>query len=254
MSGGHLHALHVHGHSPVHRMAPEAKVASLLVFVLGVVATPREAMWAFGIHGFLLLAVVTFAELPIGFVLRRMTIEAPFVAFALFLPFLGGGAETEVLGVGLSIDGLWGAWNILAKATLGVGASVTLIATTEIPELLHGLDRLRVPRLFTAIAGFMVRYIDVVAGELQRTRTAMTARGHDPRWLWQVGPLATAAGALFVRSYERGERVHQAMVARGYDGRMPAIDGRRATPIEWASAMAMPLTAWMTVLLVLVTP
>jgi len=254
MSGGHLHALHVHGHSPVHRMAPEAKVAALLVFVLGVVATPREAMWAFGIHGFLLLAVVTFAELPIGFVLRRMTIEAPFVTFALFLPFLGGGAETEVLGVGLSIDGLWGAWNILAKATLGVGASVTLIATTEIPELLHGLDRLRVPRLFTAIAGFMVRYIDVVAGELQRTRTAMTARGHDPRWLWQVGPLATAAGALFVRSYERGERVHQAMVARGFDGRMPPIDERRATPIEWAAAMAMPLTAWMTVLLVLVTP
>lgn len=238
----------------MHRMAPEAKVAALLVFVLGVVATPREAIWAFGIHAFLLLAVVTFAELPIGFVLRRMTIEIPFVAFALLLPFLGGGPETQVLGIGMSVEGLWGAWNILAKATLGVGASVTLVATTEIPDLLHGFDRLRVPKLFTAIAGFMVRYIDVIAGELQRTRTAMTARGHDPRWLWQVGPLATAAGALFVRSYERGERVHQAMVARGYDGRMPVMDERRATALEWASAMAMPFTAWMTVLLVLVTP
>jgi len=254
VSGGHLHALHVHGHSPVHRMAPEAKVAALLVFVLGVVATPREAIWAFGIHAFLLLAVVTFAELPIGFVLRRMTIEIPFVAFTILLPFLGAGPETQVLGIGMSAEGLWGAWNILAKATLGVGASVTLVATTEIPDLLHGFDRLRVPKLFTAIAGFMVRYIDVIAGELQRTRTAMTARGHDPRWLWQVGPLATAAGALFVRSYERGERVHQAMVARGYDGRMPVMDERRATALEWASAMAMPFTAWMTVLLVLVTP
>lgn len=254
MSGGHLHALHVHGHSPVHRLAAEAKVAALFAFVLGVVATPREAMWAFGIHAFLLLAVVTFAELPIRFVLRRMTIELPFIAFALFLPFLGGGPETQVLGVGLSTEGLRGAWNIFAKATLGVGASVTLVATTEIPELLHGLDRLRVPRLFTAIAGFMVRYIDVIAGEVQRTRTAMTARGHDPRWLWQVAPLATAAGALFVRSYERGERVHQAMVARGYDGRMPRIDERRATPLEWGSALAIPFTVWMTVLLVLVTP
>jgi cobalt/nickel transport system permease protein len=111
-----------------------------------------------------------------------------------------------------------------------------------------------VPKLFTAIAGFMVRYIDVIAGELQRTRIAMTARGHDPRWLWQVGPLATAAGALFVRSYERGERVHQAMVARGYDGRMPILDERRATGLEWLSAMAIPFTAWMAVLLVLVTP
>ncbi|MEX1271314.1 MAG: CbiQ family ECF transporter T component, partial [Acidimicrobiia bacterium] len=68
------------------------------------------------------------------------------------------------------------------------------------------------------------------------------------------GPLATAAGALFVRSYERGERVHQAMVARGYDGRMPTLDERKATAVEWLSAMAIPLTAWMTVLLVLVTP
>lgn len=254
MSGGHLHALHVHGHSPVHRMAAEAKVAAMLVFVVAVVATPREAVWAFGLHAFLLLAVVVFAELPLGFVLRRMTIEVPFVAFAVFLPFLGGGPQTEVLGVALSLEGLWGAWNILAKATLGVAASVTLIATTEIPDLLHGLDRLRVPRLFTAIAGFMVRYIDVIAGELQRTRTAMTARGHDSRWLWQATPLATAAGALFVRSYERGERVHQAMVARGYDGRMPMLDERRATLAEWLSAMAIPLTAWLTVLLVLVTP
>jgi cobalt/nickel transport system permease protein len=235
----------------VHRLAPEAKVAALLVFVLGVVVTPREAMWAFGIHAFLLLAVVVFAELPIGFVLRRMTIEIPFVAFAVFLPFLGGGPQTQVLGVAMSVEGLWGAWNILAKATLGVGASVTLIATTEIPDLLHGFTRLRVPKLFVAIAGFMVRYIDVVAGELQRMRTAMAARGHDPRWLWQAAPLATAAGALFVRSYERGERVHQAMVARGYDGRMPEIDTRQATPLEWISAMAIPLTAWMTVLLVL---
>jgi cobalt/nickel transport system permease protein len=253
MSGGHLHALHVHGHSAVHRMAPEAKVAGLLVFVLGVVATPRDAVWAFGVHAFLLLAVVVFAELPVGFVLRRMTIEIPFVAFAVFLPFLGGGPETQVLGMSLSVEGLWGAWNILAKATLGVGASVTLVATTEIPEILHGLDRLRVPRLFTAIAGFMVRYIDVVAGELQRTRTAMTARGHDPRWLWQAAPLATAAGALFVRSYERGERVHQAMVARGYDGRMPVIEQRTATALEWMAAMALPFTAWMTVLMVLVS-
>lgn len=254
MSGGHLHALHVHGHSPVHRVAPEVKVAGLLLFVLAVVATPREAMWAFGIHAFLLLAVVTYAELPVGFVLRRMTIEIPFVAFALFLPFLGGGPQTEVLGLAVSVDGLWGAWNILAKATLGVGASVTLVATTEIPDILHGLDRLRAPRLFTAIAGFMVRYVDVIAAELRRTRTAMAARGHDPRWIWQSAPLATAAGALFVRAYERGERVHQAMVARGYEGRMPVIDQRRATGLEWIAAMGIPATAWMTVLLVLVTP
>lgn len=254
MSGTHLHALHVHGHSPVHRLPAEVKLAVLLAFVVAVVATPREAIGAFGIHAFLLLAVVVQAEIPLGFVLRRMVVEVPFVAFAVFLPFLGGGPRTEVVGLMVSVEGLWGAWNILAKGTLGVAASVVLIATTEIPDLLTGMTRLRVPRLLTAIAGFMVRYLDVIAGELKRMRTAMTARGHDPRWLWQVAPIASAAGALFVRSYERGERVHQAMLARGYTGRMPVVDAPSATALQWATAAALPVTAWLTVLLTVVSP
>ncbi|GIU92799.1 MAG: cobalt ECF transporter T component CbiQ [Acidimicrobiia bacterium] len=252
MSGTHLHVLHVHGHSPVHRLAPEVKVVAMLAFVVGVVATPREALWAFAIHAFFLVAVISFAELPFGFVFRRMMIEVPFVAFAVALPFLGGGPRIEVAGVLVSLEGLWGAWNILAKGTLGVGASVVLVATTEIPEILRGLDRLRVPRLLTSVAGFMIRYIEVLASELRRTRTAMASRGHDARWLWQVGPLAASAGALFVRSYERGERVYQAMLSRGYDGTMPQLDERRARGTEWAAALGLPLTTWMVALLAIV--
>jgi cobalt/nickel transport system permease protein len=54
-----------------------------------------------------------------------------------------------------------------------------------------------------------------------------------------VRPIAASAGVLFVRSYERGERVHQAMLARGYAGEMPSLDDRRATRREWLLA-AMP--------------
>lgn len=254
MSGAHLHALHVHGHSPVHRLAPEAKVAAMLAYVVGVVLTPREALWAFGLHAFFLLAVITYAELPFGFVARRMLIEVPFVLFALALPFLGGGPQVEVGGMLLSLEGLWGAWNILAKATLGVGASVVLVATTEIPEILRGMDRLRAPRLLTAIAGFMVRYVEVLLSELRRTRTAMAARGHRARWWWQASPLAASAGALFVRSYERGERVYQAMASRGYDGSMPVLDERRARAVEWAGALALPATTWLVALLAVLGP
>jgi len=235
-------------------MAPQAKLVALIGFVVAVVATPREAVGAFGIHAFLLFAVIVYTELPFGFVARRMLIEAPFVAFAVFLPLLGGGPKVDILGLGMSVEGLWGAWNILVKGTLGVAASVTVVATTEVPDLLAGMDRLRVPRLFTAITGFMIRYIDVIGSELRRMRTAMTARGHDPRWLWQVGPIATASGALFVRSYERGERVHQAMVARGYTGRMPELERQPVPALEWAVAAALPITAWLTVLLTLVIP
>ncbi len=201
-------------------------------------------MWAFAIHGLLLLGVLSLSEIPLAFFFRRLGLEIPFVLFAVFLPFVGSGPFIRVGELVLSQEGLWGAWNIVAKATLGVGASVILVATTEVPHLLRGLDRLHVPRPITAIAGFMVRYLDVTAGEWGRMRTAMAARGYAPRWIGQVRSLGNAGGALFVRSYERGERVFSAMLARGFDGRMPDTDGTRARSGEWLTALSVPLAAW----------
>jgi cobalt/nickel transport system permease protein len=124
-----------------------------------------------------------------------------------------------------------------------VAASIVLAATTPVADLLRGLDRLRVPRVITAIAGFMVRYLGIVAGEAQRMHVARQSRGYDPRWLWQARGMAASAGTLFVRSYERGERVYLAMLARGYDGTMPALAGARAAASDWWAA-ALPLAAW----------
>lgn len=245
MSGLHTHALMVHGHSPVHELGAKVKLVAMLGFVLAVVATPREQMWAFGIHALLMLGVVSMAELPFGHVLKRMTVEVPFVLFALFLPLLGTPPDVDVLGVSLSQEGLWGAWNIFVKASLGVAASVVLVSTTEVPAILRGLGELKVPATMVAIAGFMVRYLDVIGSELQRTRTAMAARGFQPRWIGQTMALAASGGALFIRSYERGERVHQAMLARGFTGVMPKTGGSQPTAADWAAGVSIPLAAWM---------
>jgi len=252
MSGFHTHALYRHEHSVLHELPAQVKVTALFLFVAAVVATPREAFLAFGFEAALLVAALVVARIPIGFVARRLVIEIPFLVFAVLMPFLSGGSRTSVLGVSLSIAGLWGAWTILAKGTLGLGASVLMAATTEIPDILEGLERLRVPRLMTAIAGFMVRYLDVIAGELRRMRVAMSARGYDPRWVGQVGPMAASAGALFVRSYERGERVHRAMLARGYTGTMPASNAVPATSRDWLVGLTVPILAWVGAVVALV--
>lgn len=245
MGAGHAHALYVHGHSRVHRLPPEVKVAAAVAFVVAVAITPRHAFWAFAVDAAGLAGVITASGIGPRFVLRRLAVVVPFVAFALLIPFVASGERVDVLGVALSREGLWGAWNVLAKATLGASASILLAGTTEIPQLLTGVGRLRVPATLTAIAGFMVRYLDVIAGELSRMRTAMAARGYAPRWLWQARPVATAAGALFVRSYERGERVHAAMLARGYTGVMPDLGGRRASARQWMLAATLPTVAWL---------
>ena len=241
--------LYRHGTTPIHQLPPQVKVVALLVFVLAVVVIPPDAFWAYFLAGCLLVGVMIVSELPAGFVARRLLVEVPILIFALMLPFFGQGETTVVLGLTLSVEGLWGAWTILAKATLGLGASIIVSATTTIPDLLRGLDRIRVPRVITAIAGFMVRYLDIVAGEFSRRRVAMTARGYEPRWLWQNGPLAQSAGSLFIRSFERGERVHQAMVARGFTGRMPVFGDRPATTREWWIGLSVPLAAVLLALL-----
>jgi len=251
VGAGHAHPLYVPGASPLHRAPPQCKIAASLLFVFAVVATPREAVWAYGVYALLLLGLARVGRLPLPLLARRLVIEVPFVLFAVLLPVVGQGERVEVLGLPLAREGLWAAWNILVKGTLGVTASLIVAATTPVPELLRGLERLRLPRAFTTIAGFMVRYADVIADELRRMRIARLSRGYDPRWIWQARAVAATAGALFIRSYERGERVYLAMVSRGYAGSMPVLEDLAATRRQWLAALAVPaaaavvaLTAW----------
>ncbi|MFG2329431.1 cobalt ECF transporter T component CbiQ [Streptomyces sp. NPDC048604] len=249
MGAGHAHKLYRHAHSPVHALPPHTKLVAVLGFVVVVVSTPREAMWAFAGYAVLLAAVAAAARVPAGFLLRRLVIEVPFVAFAFLMPFVVPGEQTTVLGVSLSAPGLWGAWNVLAKGTLGVAASVLLAATTELRELLLGLQRLKLPPLLVQIASFMIRYGDVITDEMRRMSVARRSRGFEARGVRHWGVLGKSAGALFIRSYERGERVHLAMVSRGYTGTMPVIDEVTATRAQWARAAALPAAALLVCLL-----
>ena len=220
MGAGHGHRLHYHGHSAVHRVPAHLKILTLMSFMLIVVATPREWYPVFGGYLVLLLGVIAVSRVPFGYLAKRMVIEVPFLVFAALVPFVATGPQVEVLGVSVSEPGLLAAWGLAAKGTLGVLASLTLAATTEPSDVLAGLKRLRMPALIVQIMGFMVRYLDVVTADLGRMLVAMRSRGVDPRSPRHWPALARTLGALFVRSYERGERVHLAMLSRGYDGTM----------------------------------
>ena len=170
-------------------------------------------------------------------------VETPFVIFAVLMPFLARGERIDVLGLAVSVDGLWSAWNVLAKATLGVVCSILLAATTELRELLLGLERLRMPALIVQIMGFMIRYADVIGDEMRRMRIARESRGFVARDVRQLPAVARSAGALFIRTYERGERVHLAMLSRGYTGQMPKMGAPVAARSEWLTALALPAAA-----------
>ncbi|MGY1857359.1 cobalt ECF transporter T component CbiQ [Modestobacter sp. SYSU DS0290] len=250
MGAGHAHgglgATYVPGDSPVHRLEPHTKLVAVLTFALVVVLTPVHAGWAplaYAAFLALLLVVAAVAGVRPGRLLRGLVVEVPFVLFAVLLPFVARGPRTDVLGLSLSENGLAAGGSILAKATLSVLAATLLAATTDPRAMLRGLERLRMPSALVQILGFMIRYADVVGGELRRMRVARESRGFRGRHLGALKVLGPAAGSLFIRSYERGERVHLAMLSRGYTGRIPtgpvAVVGARA----WALALTLPLAA-----------
>jgi cobalt/nickel transport system permease protein len=232
--------------TPVHRLAPQCKVAASVLFVLAVACTPagvyRPYLWDL----LLLATVAALARLPPLIMIRRMLVEVPFLLFVATLPVLGGSPRLTMLGIALSVPGLHAAATIALKATFGLLATSMLAATTPLPDIVTGLERLRVPRVFTAVAAFMVRYLEVLAAELARMRTAALCRGARPRWLWQVREMTAGLGALIARSFQRGERVYLAMASRGYIGTLPAaLTSAAASRRAWAGALAVPALAVM---------
>lgn len=244
MGAGHTHPLYVHEHSSVHHLPAHVKVVATFGFTVVVATAPREHVVTFAVAAVVLLGAMRVARVRLRFLLPRLAVVTPFLVGALLLPFVASGPRVDVLGASLAVEGLWGGFGIAARAVLGAAASLLLVATTEVPDLLRGLERLRAPRLLTQIAAFMVRYLEVIVGEVSRQRRAMTARGYDPRWLWQLRPLTAGLGVLFVRSYERGERVHAAMRARGFTGTMPVlVEERPAGARTWLLALTLPALA-----------
>jgi len=241
VSGSHrgdLRGLHVAVDSPVHRLDPAAKLVGTVAFAVVVAGTPRHAAAVTVVEAALLAVVVVVSRIGARRVLARLAVVTPFIMFALAIPFVAHGPRTEVGGVPVSTDGLWAAWNVVARTTLGATAAIVMSATTPLPSMLEGMARLHVPRVVVAIVSSMVRYVELLAAQLARMRTAMVSRGHDPRWLWQVGPVAASVGMLFVRSYERGERVHDAMVARGFTGTLVVSDRPAVATADWVAALA----------------
>jgi cobalt/nickel transport system permease protein len=210
--------------SPIHRLDPRAKILGLAGITVVGVSTPLAAWPAFVACGLALAAIAALARVGPGVVWSRVRVILPLVLFvAVFVPFVRGGPTVEVGPLALSEQGLQTFALVTAKATIGALSAVLLGATTPFPDILHGLERLRVPRLLTVIAGFMYRYVFVIADEARRMRAALAARAYRPRHLGQIAALGRMITALFLRSYERGERVYLAMLARGYAGTMPRL-------------------------------
>ncbi len=235
--------LYLHRHSVVHQIPPHIKILAGLLFIVVAVSTDITNWPAFVAYFAIIITITQIAKLPIITVFKRSLIEVPFVLFALLMPFFGTGEVVEVGSLNLYVDGLLAGASIVVKGTLGILVAINLSATTTGREILNGLEILKMPTPMVQIASFMLRYVNVVNDEMLRMAVARASRGFEATGVRQWPVLATAAGALFIRSYERGERVHLAMIARGYQGDLPKTEKINNSARYWAIGLAVPFIA-----------
>jgi cobalt/nickel transport system permease protein len=216
---------------------------AVLAFIIVSAATPITRWWAFIAYFVAIFLVSLVAKIPTPTLLKRSLIEIPFILFAILMPFFGTGERFEVGPLNLYRESLLAAAGIVVKGTLGVLSAVVLSTSTTARELLRGLEKLHLPKLMVQIAAFMLRYVNVISDEMERMKVARESRGFIATGLkdWKV--IAIAASALFIRSYERGERVHLAMLSRGYTGVLPHDMSEGASLRIWLQGLALPLFA-----------
>jgi cobalt/nickel transport system permease protein len=165
-------------------------------------------------------------DVPARSVLRKLLIAAPFaVMVGLFNPLIDTAPEATIGTVTIAAGWLSFA-SIIVRFGLTVSAAIAMVAGTGLHGLCSALGRIGVPPVFTAQLLFMMRYVFVLGGEASRMVTARELRSAGRRArLSEYGPLV---GHMLLRAFERAQRIHLAMLARGFDGHV-----RGLKPLRW---------------------
>lgn len=213
----------------IHKLDPRTKFLSSLAFILAVMLTPANNWRAFVFYLLLIFGLFLISKLPLFYVLKRSLVVVPFVLMiAIFIPFF---REGEIAGsynlwgwqVSVTQSGLFILVNVVVKAWLCIFSLILLSATTKLADLLKGLQQLGIPRVIVLVISFMYRYIFVLVDEVMRMRQARDSRNFGGSLRHQVKTVGNMIGTLFIRSYERGERVYAAMLSRGFDGKIQSL-------------------------------
>jgi cobalt/nickel transport system permease protein len=215
--------------SVLHTLDPRVKLILTVAFILAVALAPTAAWPLYILLLALAVAAAVAAELGVTYALKRALLALPFALAALPSLFTLPGARLFSFQIGqwaltATEPGLQRVLSVVLKSWISMQAAVLLTATTEFPDLLVAMRAIGVPRLLVAIFGLMWRYLFVLVDEAIRLIRARDARSGSPMgrgggtvW-WRARVTGGMAGNLFLRGYERSERIYAAMAARGYDG------------------------------------
>lgn len=209
------------GDSAIHRLDARAKVLVTLVFIMTVVSFSRHELTALFPFFVFPASMIAIGNLPPLYIAKKIALLCPFVLLVgVFNPVF----DREVL-VQLGPVGVSGGWisfaSIMVRAVLTVGAAFILVGVTGFTAVCQALERLGMPQVFAVQLLFLYRYIFVLTEEGSRAARARELRSCGKKGLG-IGSFTSLVGHLLLRTWQRAERIHMAMLARGFTGEFHA--------------------------------
>jgi cobalt/nickel transport system permease protein len=228
----------------IHRLDPRVKVSVTLAFILSNALLPDGAWAAFGLSWAFLLFANVLSDLGVFYTFKRSFVALPFALIAITVLFSVPGQPLVsfhfIWDLTITDAGLLRFISIVIRSWLSVQMAILLVATTRFPDIVHALEHLRVPSILTTIIAFLYRYLFVLADEvfrLLRAREARSAAAPGVRSggsvAWRAGVAGHMAGQLFLRSYERSDRVYNAMLSRGYTGHLQTMSPHELHRVDY---------------------
>ena len=234
--------------SPLHHLDPRVKVLAAVAFILSNVLLPDGAWLAFALSWLFVLGLNLLAQLGLGFTFRRSFVALPFALAAVTAIFSIPGTALAEWHLGsltlIPTDaGLLRFVSIVIRSWLSVQVAILLVAVTRFPDLIHAFEHLHVPAILTTIIAFLYRYLFVLTDEVMRLIRARQSRSGAVAGLksgrsvtWRARVAGNITGQLFLRSYERSDRIYNAMLARGYSGQLRTLNPHIMKRSDWLFA------------------
>jgi len=201
--------------SPLHVLEPRTKLLVFTALIVAVLCIPVSSGSLFFVYFFATAILMGISQVPLGYIVGRALLILPFIVLAsLAVPWRGY--------VGLGI--------LFVRAILCLMLLILLTNTTRFVELLRGLRKLGCPQILVMNLGFLYRYLFVLTEEAMRMKQARDCRrvGQAP-FKEEMKVLSSMLGTLLIRSFERAERMHYAMLSRGYSGDFPVVSPKRVS-------------------------
>jgi cobalt/nickel transport system permease protein len=234
-----------HQHSRIHNLDPRIKVIVTIVFILSNALLPDGSWSAFALSWLLLLIANDQSRLGLEFSLKRSIIALPFALVAVSAIFSPQGQILAVWDLGfitlMPTDfGIIRFISILFRSWLSVQMAILLVATTQFPDIIHAFEHLKLPKMLTTVIAFLFRYLFVLTNEVFRILRARDSRSAGVEGfkkggsvLWRARVAGSMAGQLFLRSYDRSDRIFHAMISRGYSGHLRTLNPHIINQADW---------------------